>query len=96
VSHGAANTIMLPHTMAALWRRAPEWYAQLERALGRDPVELALWLQACSGTERLRDAGASEEDLELCARQAAQRPELEMTPPRADLDELRELYGAAY
>ena len=45
---------------------------------------------------RLRDAGASETDLELCAEKASERPELEMTPPPADLDELRELYRAAY
>lgn len=96
VAHGAANTIMLPQTAPALARRAPEWNAQLTKALGRDPVELAIRLRDLSGVVWLRDAGASETDLEVCTEQAAQRAELEMTPPRADLDELRRLYRAAY
>ena len=33
---------------------------------------------------------------ELCAEQASQRPELAMTPPAADRDEIRGLYQAAY
>jgi alcohol dehydrogenase len=96
VGHGAANAIMLPHTLPALARRAPDWTVQLEHALGFDPVELAIRLRELGGVNRLRDAGASEGDLELCAETAAERPELEMTPPPADLDELRELYRAAY
>jgi alcohol dehydrogenase class IV len=96
VSHGAANTIMLSQTLGALRRRAPEWLQQLEGALARDPAELAAKLGELGGVTRLRDAGVSEEDLEICAEQAAQRPELEMTPPRADLAELRELYRSAY
>jgi alcohol dehydrogenase class IV len=96
VGHGAANTIMLPQTVPALARRAPSWHAQLTEALGRDPAELAVRLRELGGVNRLRDAGASEADLEVCAEQAAQRPELAMTPPAADLDELRELYRAAY
>jgi alcohol dehydrogenase class IV len=96
VSHGAANTIMLPHTLRALAPRAPEWSAQLEHAVGRDVGELAVRLRELSGIIRLRDAGASEAALEACAEQAAQRPELEMTPPRADIEELLELYRAAY
>jgi hypothetical protein len=34
--------------------------------------------------------------LELCAREAAKRPELAAIPPAPDLGELRELYVAAY
>lgn len=96
VGHGAANTIMLAQTLPALARRAPQWSAQLARALGSDPTDLAIRLRELSGTRRLRDAGASEADLEICAEQAAERPELAMTPPAAGLDELRELYRAAY
>jgi alcohol dehydrogenase class IV len=96
VSHGAANTIMLPYTSCALARRAPEWIAQLGQALGGDPADVAAALVEFGGVSRLRNAGASEDHLEVCAEQAAQRPELEMTPPRATLDELRELYRAAY
>ena len=38
----------------------------------------------------------SEEALARCAQEAAGRPELHLTPPAAELDELRELYAAAY
>jgi alcohol dehydrogenase class IV len=96
VSHGAANTIMLPHTLHALAQRAPQWNAQLTHALGSDPAELAARLCDLSGNSRLREAGVSEDQLELCVEQASQRPELEMTPPVAELEELRELYRAAY
>lgn len=95
VGHGAANTIMLPHTLAALGRRAPDWIQQLRQTLGHDPVELAARLGELGGATRLRDVGATEQKLETCAQQAAERPELDMTPPRANLDELRELYRAA-
>jgi alcohol dehydrogenase class IV len=96
VPHGAANTIMLPHSTAALARRAPRWNEQLRTELGSDPVELARALLSRTGLGGLGDAGVSEEDLEVCAEQAAGRSELAMTPPPADLDELRGLYQAAY
>jgi alcohol dehydrogenase class IV len=96
VGHGAANAIMLPYTLPALALRAPLWNTQLEAALGYDPVELAIRLRELGGVNRLRDASASEGDLELCAERASERPELEMTPPPADAGELLELYRAAY
>jgi alcohol dehydrogenase class IV len=96
VGHGAANTIMLPQTIPALARRAPEWHAQLAEALGFDPTVLATRLRELGEVNKLRDAGALEADLEVCAEQAAQRPELAMTPPAARLDELHELYRTAY
>ncbi len=96
VGHGAANTIMLPLTARALAGRAPEWDARLERAIGSEPATLASRLRDLSGVTRLRDAGVSEEQLEVCAEQASKRPELAMTPPAAGLDELRGLYQAAY
>lgn len=95
VPHGAANTIMLPHTTRALAARAPEWMAHLGAGLGRDPVDLTRRLHHVSGLGGLREAGVSEDDLEVCAQQASQRPELAMTPPAADLEELRTLYRAA-
>ena len=96
VGHGAANTIMLPLTARALADRAPQWTARLEEAIGFEPVMLAARVRDLSGVTRLRDAGVSDEQLELCAEQASQRPELAMTPPAADLDELRALYQDAY
>lgn len=96
VGHGPANTIMLPHTARALALRAPGWNARLERALGYEPAALGDRLRGYSGITGLRDAGVSEEQLEVCIDQASHRPELAMTPPPADADEIRALYRAAF
>jgi alcohol dehydrogenase class IV len=93
--HGAANTIMLPHTTRALAHRAPQWSARLADELGAEPAELASRLLACSELGGLRDFGVDEAALEECSKQAAQRPELAMTPPPAAVEELRALYRAA-
>jgi alcohol dehydrogenase class IV len=87
---------MLPHTTAALRRRAPDWSARLETGLGIDPVELARRPLERSGLSGLQALGVSEADLDVCARQASERAELAMTPPAADLEELRALYHAAF
>ncbi len=96
LGHGAANTLTLPHTARALAPRAPAWNAALIEALGSDPVDLAVRLRELSGLTRLRDAGVTEEQLERCVEQASGRPELGGTPPVASVEELRELYRAAY
>jgi alcohol dehydrogenase class IV len=97
VGHGAANAIMLPDSVRALRTRAPGWYFEaLEQALGASPEAFASRLRGLTGTPSLRDAGVTEEQLERCAEQAARRPELQMTPPPASLDEIRSLYSAAY
>lgn len=96
VPHGAANTIMLLQTVPALAQRAPDWSARMKGELDGDPAELARRLLERSGLSGLREAGVSEDALELCAEQASQRPELAMTPPPAELEELRALYRAAY
>jgi len=38
----------------------------------------------------------AEEALERCAQAAAQRPELQLTPPAADAAELLTIYGRAW
>jgi alcohol dehydrogenase class IV len=96
VGHAGANAIMLPHTVLALAKRFPDRIAGLGEALGEDAAALAARVRDLGGVERLRDAGVSEEELDRCAEEAAQRPELHMTPPAADRDELRALYAAAY
>lgn len=89
ISHGAANAIMLPHSIDALARR-------FEADLDPTAPALAARLCALTGATRLRDLGVSESVLETCAEEAAGRPELHLTPPPADRDELRALYGAAW
>ena len=59
-------------------------------------VGLATDLAARANAVRLRDLGVTEEQLEACADAAAGRAELDLTPPRADRDELRALYAAAF
>jgi alcohol dehydrogenase class IV len=94
--HGAANAIMLPWSLGALERRAPEAIRGFQDALGTDPRSVAERVRDLTGVTRLRDAGASESDLDRCVSEAATRPELHLMPPVADRDEIRELYRAAY
>jgi alcohol dehydrogenase class IV len=96
VGHGAANTIMLPVTARALAERGPAWIARLSGALGCDPVALAERLRSLGGLSDLRSLGVTAEELETCVEQASQRPELQMTPPPASVEEIRDLYAAAY
>lgn len=97
VGHGAANAIMLPESVGALRSRGPAWFfEELERALGSEPRAFAERLRELTGLQRLRDAGVTEAELDRCVEEAAGRPELALTPPAADRDEIRGLYKAAY
>jgi alcohol dehydrogenase class IV len=96
ISHGTANAIMLPHSIPLLARRVPEPIARMADALGEDPATAAARLCALTGATRLREVGVGEPQLDLCAQEAAARPELHLTPPPAEVRELRQLYAAAY
>jgi alcohol dehydrogenase class IV len=78
---------MLPHTIGAL--RARNDATVDATALARDLARRA-------GAERLRDIGVEEAKLEDCVKAAAQRPQLKVTPPPADEEEIRALYRAAW
>jgi alcohol dehydrogenase class IV len=89
--HGQANAAVLPVAIRALERRNP----------GRvDPdgtlEALARKLARRAGADGIHRLGVDEAALDACADAAAPRPELDHTPPRADRDELRELYQEAY
>jgi alcohol dehydrogenase class IV len=86
-AHGPTNAAMLPHTIGALRRR---------NASTVDATEIARELARRAGAERLRDIGVDESRLEDCVEAAAKRPQLELTPPPADADEIRALYRAAW
>jgi alcohol dehydrogenase class IV len=79
---------MLPHTLLALARRGATGAGEM--------IGLAAGLAQRAGASRLRDLGVTESQLDECADAAAGRAELDNTPPRADRDELRALYSAAY
>jgi alcohol dehydrogenase class IV len=78
---------MLPHTIAALQRRGA---SASGAALG-----LARDLARRAGATHLGELGVSEQTLDECADAAAQRPDLDLIPPRPDRDEIRALYDAA-
>jgi alcohol dehydrogenase class IV len=94
--HGPANAVMLQHTAGALAWRFPERLEALSVALEGDPAEVAARLCRHVGATRLRDLGVEREVLAECAEAAAERPELDLTPPRADRAELLALYEGAW
>jgi alcohol dehydrogenase class IV len=90
-AHGQANAAVLPVAIGALERRFP----------GRvDPdgtlAELARRLARRAGADGIRRLGVDEARLEACAEAAARRPDLRLTPPAADAEELLALYRAAW
>jgi len=85
--HGPTNAAMLPHTIGALRRRNPSTV---------DAAELARDLARRARAERLRDIGVDKSRLEDCVQAAARRPQLKLTPPPAEADEIRALYQAAW
>ncbi len=95
VGHGPANAILLPHTIGALAWRFPRQHDELAEALDEDPAEAAARVRELTGTIRLQDVGLRCEDLAACADAAAERSELDHTPPRAGRAELLALYEHA-
>ena len=95
VGHGAANAAMLPHTIGALAWRFPSELDALNTAVGEDVVEVALRIRAYAGAGRLRELGVDPAVLPDCADAAAARPQLTLTPPAADRDEILALYERA-
>jgi alcohol dehydrogenase class IV len=89
--HGQANAAMLPHTIAALERRRPG-YVDPDESL----QHLARTLARLAAADGIRSLGVPRERLTECVRAAAQRPELDLTPPRADEAELHALYERAW
>src|SRR5205085_7972121 len=55
--HGAANAVLLPHTVGALARRFPQRLDALATALGGEPGEGAGRMWELTGATRLRDIG---------------------------------------
>lgn len=93
--HGPANAVLLQHTIGALAWRFPRQHEALAAALGADPAEAAARLCALTGATRLDELGIGADALAECADAAAERPELDLTPPRADRAELLSIYESA-
>ncbi len=94
-SHGRANAVLLPHTLGALSWRFPRQHAVLATALGDDPADVAARLCARTGATTLAELGLDHDTLARCADAAAERAELDATPPRAGRAELLALYERA-
>jgi alcohol dehydrogenase class IV len=95
-SHGGANAVLLCHTLGALASRFPERMDALGVALDGDPADVAARMCELTGAMRLRDIGVDSDALGDYATAAAERPELDLTPPRADRAELLALYEGAW
>jgi alcohol dehydrogenase class IV len=95
-AHGQANAALLPHTLGALAWRFPAQATALEEALGEDPAEAAGRLATLAGAERIRELRIEADALPGCADVAAERAELDATPPRADRAELLAIYENAW
>jgi alcohol dehydrogenase class IV len=78
--HAFANAVLLPHTL---------------RALGLDPTPAEQVLPR-TGVSRISEIGVERERLAACADAAAERGELDLTPPRRSRDELLAIYDAAW
>ena len=93
--HGPANAILLPHTLGALAWRFGSQNDELADAVGEDPAQAATRLRALTGATRLSELGIGHDELARCADAAAERPELDLTPPRAERSELLAIYELA-
>jgi acyl transferase domain-containing protein len=67
----------------------------LDAAVGEDVVEVALRIRAYAGAGGLRELGVDPAVLPECADAAVARPQLKLTPPAADRDEILALYERA-
>ena len=94
--HGPANAAMLPRTLGALRRRFPDEVARFDAAVGGDARRLARRTAERAGAENLRALGVPEDLLPHLAEVASARPDLDLTPPRADPAELLDLYRQAW
>jgi maleylacetate reductase len=96
-SHAGAYAALLPHTLAALARRAPAPMDELAAALGTTRDGLGARVAALGGGRRLRDLGVDRGVFDGVVRDALRRRELASTPPPApDADELHSILAAAW
>jgi alcohol dehydrogenase class IV len=95
IGHGHANAALLPHTIGALARRNPDAHDALTAAVGEDPAAAAAAIAARAGATRLADLGVDPAVLGRAANVAAERAQLDNTPPRATAAEILSIYEAA-
>ena len=96
LSHGTANAVMLPSSLAALAARFPDEVAELGEALGEDPTGFARRMSDVIGVARLSQLEVDEDLLPELADAVAGRQELAMTPPPASREEVLAIYERVY
>jgi alcohol dehydrogenase class IV len=99
--HAGVYSVLLPHALELVARRAPRPVGRLARALGADSEDasqaapLAARLAARSGLTRLSEIGVNEDDFDEIVRVALGRPELRHTPEPPGSRELHDLLQRA-
>ena len=99
--HAGVYSVLLPHALDLVARRAPRPIGRLARALGADSEDasqaapLAAELAARSGFTRLSEVGVGEAEFDEIVRVALGRPELRHTPEPPGSRELHDLLERA-
>ena len=95
--HAETNAAMLPRTIEAVRRRAPDAIAALAGALGTSPAAISARIEELGGgRHRLSDLGADASRIDAALDGMLARPELAMTPDPPDRSELRALIESAW
>jgi alcohol dehydrogenase class IV len=95
LTHAHANAALLPHTVSAFRRRAPERLARVDRDLESPLEDLTENLRRRAGVAGLGRIGGDRELLGRTVETAAGRAELERVPPAMSPEEIKAIYLAA-
>jgi maleylacetate reductase len=97
VPHAETYAALLPHTMEAMRRRAPEQAGALAEALGTDPDGLQERITELAGDRHLGELGADRSRIDEVVDVAMARPELEhMAPGEVTRKDLTAILEAAW
>ena len=97
IPHAEAYAALLPETIRAMRRRAPEQIEALAAALGTNVDDLPDRIAELGGRRRLGELGADRGKLDEVLEQALARPELaQQTPGDVDRDDLAAILEAAW
>jgi alcohol dehydrogenase class IV len=97
IPHAETNAALLPRTMAAMRKRAPEETRALAASLGTEPGRIQSRIQALGGgRRRLRDLDADPDRLQTALNAILSRPELANTPDPPDRLELQAILERAW
>jgi alcohol dehydrogenase class IV len=97
IPHAETNATMLPRTLGAMRRRAPDAIAALAEALGTDAGGIEGRVEELGGgPRRLSELGADRGGIDAAVEAIRARAELGFTPDPPDADEVRALIESAW